>query len=337
MAASEERGGDVSPGPESGSARQGGPRIPVGSVGHPLAHDGLSWFLAGSATTLVGRFVVRDATGDDLVIVAANPALQRWLPEGCPASLRGVATEGSLGHLARVVRGMLGDGDARVVRLELIGPGRRARYRCLVTADRHGERAFWLVGEPRRASHSDRGEAPAVAWEMALSDPLTGLRNRRWLDRWLAARGGRPGARWACLLVDLDGFKTVNETRGHAGGDRVLVDAARTLAGGVRGGDQVVRVGGDEFLVVLPLTDRAQAAHVAERLRTRLAADDPGAPASLGVAEHAPEETPEQTLARADAALRRAKAGGRNRVEIDAGVAAAPHREASSRGGDCEA
>jgi diguanylate cyclase len=163
---------------------------------------------------------------------------------------------------------------------------------------------------PRRLAH------------LAAHDPLTGLANRALfadrLDRALARarREGRPGA---LLLLDLDGFKAINDARGHAAGDRALVAVAGRLRGCVREVDTVARLGGDEFLVVLDGVEAAaEARRVAGRIRAALAEplrlDGDGAPlalgASIGVAVFAGREAPADLLRRADGAMYVAKRTG---------------------------
>jgi two-component system cell cycle response regulator len=155
-------------------------------------------------------------------------------------------------------------------------------------------------------------------------DALTRLYNRRFILTQLRAqmsaarRHGRP---LSVALVDLDGFKVLNDTHGHAVGDQVLVAVARALRDGTRKEDAVGRLGGEEFLVVLPDADAGAAAHAAERMRAAVAAIHDPVPvsASLGWAVADPAEAPEEAVRRADEALYAAKAAGRNRVRGAAG------------------
>jgi two-component system cell cycle response regulator len=136
------------------------------------------------------------------------------------------------------------------------------------------------------------------------------------------------------MLLDLDHFKGVNDTRGHAAGDEVLRHLATRLRAEMRPGDLVARLGGEEFLVAIADTDFDAALDCAERLRRRIAdtpfaLGDGGAPIdvtmSVGMAlSGAPVmESPEQAIARADAALYSAKSLGRDRVTVAEGASAA--------------
>ena len=154
----------------------------------------------------------------------------------------------------------------------------------------------------------------------AATDPLTGLANRRGLAiAWQheQARCQRHGAPCSVLAADLDHFKQLNDARGHLAGDQVLRTVARVLVASVRAQDLVVRMGGDEFLVLLPEADLATATAIAERVQTALRqAALPSRPGgctlSSGVACSPP--TPYQELfAAADRALYRAKQQGRQR------------------------
>ncbi len=159
----------------------------------------------------------------------------------------------------------------------------------------------------------------------ASTDPLTRLSNRRAMEDRLAAelsRTHRHQIRTTVVMIDVDRFKLVNDTQGHATGDRLLVEISRILRQQCRSLDAVGRMGGDEFLVILPMTSAEEARHFVDRVQRavgQLEHSHPefGSPSlSMGIAE-APRHGrgPEQLLGAADAALYRAKRGGRNAVE----------------------
>jgi two-component system cell cycle response regulator len=167
--------------------------------------------------------------------------------------------------------------------------------------------------------------------EMAITDALTGLFNRRYMESHLgtlieqATGRGKP---LATLVIDIDYFKSINDSHGHDAGDDVLRDFALRIKRSIRGIDLACRYGGEEFVVVMPETDMTVAAMVAERLRRRIAAE-PFAIAqgsrhvavtiSIGIAGlRGKDDTAANLLKRADQALYRAKRDGRNRVAPDA-------------------
>jgi diguanylate cyclase (GGDEF)-like protein len=169
----------------------------------------------------------------------------------------------------------------------------------------------------------------------AVSDPLTGLANRREFERVLGRFGDQAaagvGAVAALVYVDLDHFKRLNDTLGHAAGDAALRHVKALLEAQIRDGDLVARIGGEEFAVWLPLTPLGGAVEVAERIRRSIGTTAwhwNGRPvtltASCGVAAY-PESTGDwrNLAAVADAALYRAKEAGRDRVEVAVGVDAA--------------
>ncbi len=167
--------------------------------------------------------------------------------------------------------------------------------------------------------------------DLSTKDPLTGLANRgntlvEFQNRFgLSLRYDRP---LSVVVCDLDFFKAVNDTYGHGAGDLVLHTFGERLLKSLRESDLAGRIGGEEFLVVLPETDLAGAVRFAERVRMAVAEIPMPLPqggievsCSLGVAERLPaDQEPGQLLARADAALYGAKAGGRNRVSIQGGL-----------------
>lgn len=153
--------------------------------------------------------------------------------------------------------------------------------------------------------------------EESIRDPLTGLYNRRYLQESLARDAAialRSGGPLLVAMLDVDGFKEVNDRGGHEAGDALLCDIASQLSSHVRSSDMVCRMGGDEFLVVLRSADPPAAISLCERWRASFA---PGATVSIGLAVYrAAEETIDDTIRRADAALYDAKRQGRNRVVV---------------------
>jgi diguanylate cyclase (GGDEF)-like protein len=145
---------------------------------------------------------------------------------------------------------------------------------------------------------------------LALRDGLTGLANRRAWETGLDDLFVRERRQASLVLIDLDGFKQLNDEHGHLAGDRVLRRAAATWRGVLGDRALVARLGGDEFGVVLPDCELPRALEVAERLRAAL----DGHTCSVGVASRIGDESPDALLGRADAALYAAKAAGRDRV-----------------------
>lgn len=183
----------------------------------------------------------------------------------------------------------------------------------------------------RRYRYTERLRTSVRAsMEMAITDSLTGLYNRRYLERHLAqliAHAANRGKRLSVLTLDVDFFKSVNDTYGHDAGDRVLQEMAGRLRASIRSSDLACRTGGEEFVVVLSGADLQTAERVGERVRKMVAAKPflaaPGChlsiTVSLGVSNLASmDDAPADLLKRADQALYRAKREGRNRVSLSA-------------------
>ena len=178
--------------------------------------------------------------------------------------------------------------------------------------------------EARReaAAHlADLIEANAALARLAATDGLTGLLNQRALHERLAEEFARASCHQqplSVLMLDLDHFKIINDTRGHEAGDDALRAMADVLRGAARESDVVGRCGGEEFIVVLPQTDAGSARPVAERIRAAVeAADGPlnAVTVSIGVCALCPDHADFAVLLRCvDAALYRSKAAGRNQV-----------------------
>jgi diguanylate cyclase (GGDEF)-like protein/PAS domain S-box-containing protein len=156
---------------------------------------------------------------------------------------------------------------------------------------------------------------------LADHDALTGLLNRRGMDRALAqhvALGRRYGAQGALLVLDLDGFKAVNDSLGHAAGDELIITCATALRHRLRETDVLGRLGGDEFAVLLPAEGEAEALTVAAKIVT-IIREIGGVTASVGVTPFGDEPTPTSALDRADMAMYAAKHAGRDRYEFTSG------------------
>ncbi len=181
----------------------------------------------------------------------------------------------------------------------------------------------------RRYAEALRNEMQSSI-DMALIDPLTGLGNRRLLDARMPAliadcrRRGRP---LAVMALDIDRFKSVNDTFGHDAGDEVLRTFAARVRNVVRESDLACRLGGEEFVVLMPDADLTLAARIAERVRRGVEMEpfaiERGAQripvtVSVGLTGADPEADASQLLRRADRALYRSKAEGRNRVSLEA-------------------
>ena len=160
----------------------------------------------------------------------------------------------------------------------------------------------------------------------ALTDPLTGLGNRRHHDNYMDLEIERvcryKGKTFSKLFIDIDHFKTINDRYGHAFGDKVLITVADTITNLIRENDRVFRWGGDEFVVLSPCTERVEATTLASRIKTsieKLSFEvDCKVTVSIGCGEHTPDQSTEHFFQCIDQALFLAKSRGRNRIETAA-------------------
>jgi diguanylate cyclase (GGDEF)-like protein len=212
---------------------------------------------------------------------------------------------------------VVGLSRARVMALvEASGPAARNLLRILASRVRHDNRAL---------SESERLQFELE--QIALIDVTTGLKNRRGMETafvrqlYRTLRAEQPAT---LLMIDLDGFKQVNDRRGHLVGDAVLRRAGHQIAASLRPQDLLARYGGDEFAALLPNVDEDQGLDIAERLRDLVAtaSDKPGetelagVTISIGVATARNAVALSALIEAADRALYRAKSGGRNRVSV---------------------
>lgn len=176
---------------------------------------------------------------------------------------------------------------------------------------------------------------------LADTDPLTGaLARRRFLEVCARDWPRRPGQRACLLMLDLDRFKLVNDSHGHAAGDAALIAFVAACRSALSSLDAVGRLGGEEFAVLLVETGPEDAAVIAERIRATVAGnpvateDGPiGITVSIGLAAAGPGESFQSAMRRADAALYAAKRGGRNRVERAPSPEAEAETHAQETGG----
>lgn len=241
--------------------------------------------------------------------------------------------EEALGTLVDVREAIAGDHADQVLKLSLVREfaqlsppdGGEMTTSALEDYAAELETELWAMRNSRMATlrtrreHERLSRVHGTVAEQAMHDPLTGLPNRRKLDERLEELLGPPAVQpVAVALVDLDGFKNVNDRSSHAEGDDVLRVVAGTLKSTLRGDDLVARYGGDEFVALLPGAPLA-AAEAALNRAVRAVAELPtdlsrGVTLSVGVVALRPNETAPSVLARADAAMYLAKRSGGNSV-----------------------
>ena len=293
---------------------------------NPAARALLTALRPGAGATLLGR-PLRELTGPDL--------LDAVLPDGPAAdgtySTGRAVVEAAPGRWLDVQSVPVASAGRRIGRVTVVRDVTEAQLR---------EADLRRLAQQLAEQVATIDRLRATLAEEAVRDPLTGLHNRRHLDRALLhdlARSVDEGLPVAVVLVDVDRFKSVNDRFGHGTGDAVLCAVAAELRAGTRTGDTVARAGGEEFVLVLPGADEAEALARAETVRARVGALRHPVPdgvlavtlsAGVAVARHGGRGAAD-LLARADRALYRAKSGGRDRVVV-AGDAGADVRDVLS-------
>ncbi|MDG3040615.1 diguanylate cyclase domain-containing protein [Roseicyclus marinus] len=297
--------------------------IASGPKGAVLWKTALDDRLGGEVSILprdaaLGSFGADDTDVPDVFVIAADLSHRN---EGLRL-LSDLRSRPATRHAATVM--ILPDGDAERAAIALDLGAHDILYDPFDAA----ELAIRIRAQLGRKRQADRLRASLrLELEMAVTDSLTGLHNRRKglfeLERMLA----RDGTAVAVMLLDIDHFKQVNDVHGHAVGDSVLHGVARRLRSALRSGDLLARIGGEEFLVALPDCDAAHALSIAEGLRKAVAGQAFCLDAvdralaitlSVGIALSRPGsgETTQSLLDRADAALYGAKAHGRDQVTL---------------------
>jgi len=237
-------------------------------------------------------------------IIDANPAFLEMFGVESLDELRGFRTSDFVRPEVRAREMALLERDGSVRDIEFQVTRRDGEVRTVVDS------AFLSV-DPKTGDKychgilvdiTQRKELQTQLLELSIRDPLTGCYNRRYLNTVTRQCEAQPKGEWGCIYLDIDHFKQYNDTNGHAEGDSVLVKMARFLMRHVRAEEAVVRVGGDEFLVVLCDSGADQTDHIAARLRTAAATSAP-VPFSMGWAARRNGESFETTMVRADQRL----------------------------------
>jgi len=281
-------------------------------------------------------------------LVEANPALAAMF--GCPEAkdlLAGCAALGGLFATSAERDGFFAqlrtDGSVRGYQAELVRPDGTRFWAQISARVQQAKSRGGNGGQPPLdglesvvgvvMDISERRKMLDEIYRLARTDSLTGLWNRGYFMDVACrelARSRRDLSPLSLIMIDVDHFKNVNDTHGHEAGDDALRCLAEVVALSVREGDLVARLGGEEFVALLPNARVADACNVAERIREGIRSRELGCRSgacfgltvSVGVATHRNRETPLEELLRcADEALYAAKRGGRDRVEIYGGAA----------------
>ena len=314
-------------------------RLPTGAddaqllVSMPVV-SGLRW------GTLIGvfdtRVLERHLFGSLLVLMGAALGIALLLAGVVYATLTRLAVR-PLEQFSRVAAAVqAGQRDVRLTwnRADELGTVASSFDHMVDALEAHAEELERKVAERAAEVQARNRDLLAVNQRLELAvadlnkivhlDPLTSVANRRSLASALEVVARRPDRPWAVLMCDLDHFKRINDTFGHAVGDLVLRELANVLRDGLRGADQLIRYGGEEFVALLPNTSDLRAVDVAERLRRAVSSCDFEAACSAAIgpltisigvaASPVDSQDPEAIMKFADRAMYVAKANGRNRV-----------------------
>jgi diguanylate cyclase (GGDEF)-like protein len=279
-----------------------------------------------------------DYRGRAVVGQVAPVSLMRW---GVAAEVGRQAAYATIAHMRNVTLALIGSVlvgiglTAYLLALTIVQPlNRLTAAAARVAADdleidlpvvSRGEVGYLTAVFNRMVSRLRHGRDELH--KLSITDPLTGLYNRRHLMETLVLELERARELYpvSVLMIDIDHFKQYNDSRGHLAGDALLVWVAAQFKGAIRDDDYAARYGGDEFLVLLRATSHSEAVPVAERLQAHVRQAGPsggheGVTVSIGVASFPTHgQTPEAVIARADAALYEAKKTGRNRIALASG------------------
>jgi diguanylate cyclase (GGDEF)-like protein len=277
--------------------------------------------------------VDRDSVGSWRVLAHAGELGQRLAADAAPALFDLIESFVSDGTSCRTLDADAGNGarhgdpalaQAGITGLMAMAVGRPGERSCvLIVAEpdpvgRVEAEAVQLLEllAAHAASCLRTADAIAELRERAASDPLTGLGHHATFHEALAAARASD-TKVAVLLIDVDGFKAINDSKGHQAGDRVLREISAVLTGALRRGDELFRIGGDEFAALISVTSPDEAMEAGRRL-CDAAATAGSVTVSIGIALPVAGEADTSVLARADRALYAVKQSGRDGVEIDA-------------------
>ncbi len=208
---------------------------------------------------------------------------------------------------------------------------REILWRMISVSHEISRNLLYIMSERVRYSNlviADSLEMQRKYQRYAMTDALTGLHNRGWLDDAFdreVKRSERDQLPLSLIMIDVDKFKDYNDAYGHLAGDQVLATIAKAIRSPLRPNDLVARFGGEEFAVLLPETNVINARFIAERLRENVGHADlgmidgkqlPNVTISLGISTRSPNDTLDMLIAAADVAMYHAKQKGRNRVEV---------------------